>query len=558
MKRVLNDIKAFFQCKAYMIGLALIAVCGYGYTITHYAIGMDDTVIPLYFEEGLAPYVGRWSLFVINKIFHIADFAPWMVELVSVIIMMLSVTLWCVLWKRICESCIKLPIWCYVFVAGIFLSCPLISEVFVFYLHNGICLGYGVVALALMCLVNGLASESCRRYRWGQFVLSAVLLAVAMGFYESFMIVYIMGAVMCFFLVRLLYGKKEEDSICTGKILSWMGNGILVVTISMVIRTVVLFVVKMIFHLEELSRYDVLYRSLFGDLFTDSGELVMLLKRFLMKYYVHAVVYLPITVLVIALLFIGGYSLYSGIRKRDIMLPVCTVMIVVLPVFMSLVEGLATRYRSAQYVPVVGAFAVLLVIVEMHLHRTPKWIKMLGVLGISVLLFHQCTDMNKWFYVDYLKYENAKEVMSQIAYDLEREYDTSKPIVFRGAYTVPYEISEAAYISFSSEEYRLISRLTDWFDPHLKEKFHAENGKGYIFVETPVISTLQWGVTAFDGTSQQLIEFWKMHGYDSFSCETDLALIEEAERIRMEENMPGYPKTGYIRECEEYIIVNWQ
>ena len=47
-----------------------------------------------------------------------------------------------------------------------------------------------------------------------------------------------------------------------------------------------------------------------------------------------------------------------------------------------------------------------------------------------------------------------------------------------------------------------------------------------------------------------------MHGYGSFRCETDLNKIEDAERIRTEENMATYPQNGYIKECEEYIIVN--
>ena len=86
MKDLINDLKKFWQCKAYMIGLSLIAMGAYGFAVTHHAIGMDDTAVSLYFEEGLAPYVGRWSLFLINKIFHIGDFMPWMVELVSVMI----------------------------------------------------------------------------------------------------------------------------------------------------------------------------------------------------------------------------------------------------------------------------------------------------------------------------------------------------------------------------------------------------------------------------------------------------------------------------------------
>ena len=224
---------------------------------------------------------------------------------------------------------------------------------------------------------------------------------------------------------------------------------------------------------------------------------------------------------------------------------------------MSMVEGLATRYRSAQYVPIVGAFAVLLILIEFGLHKLPRWIPVCSYVLLGILIYNQCTDMNYWFYLDNLKYQDAKEVMSQIAYDLEKDYGTGKPIVFRGAYTVPKSISSGACVSFSSREYQWIAKLTDPIDPHLKEKYFLEKGSAYIFAESPVVSTLQWGVTAFDGTSQQLINFWKMHGYDSFTCVTDLDIIEEAEQIRAGENMPGYPKPGYIKECDEYIIVNF-
>ena len=557
MKKLLNDIKAFCCCKAYMITLALTAACAYGYAITHYAIGMDDTVIPLYFEEGLAPYVGRWSLFVINKLFHIADFIPWMVELISVLILMLSVTLWCILWKRICErGGVVLPLWSYIFVAAVFLSCPLISEVYVFYLHNGICTGYGVTALALLCFMSSLSTKAEKAFQLKNIALSAALLTVALGFYESFIMAYIIGAVMCFFLVRLIHGKKGEEFCYQTKLICWMVNGLSVVAVSLVFRAVVLATIKAIYHLEKMNVYNVLYRRFLGDIFTTKGELAMIIKRFFARYYVDAVVYLPITVLVVSMIFIGLYSLYYGLRKRDIMLPICSAALVVLPLLMSIAEGLATRYRSAQYVPLVGAFAVLLLLIEFQRHKLPEWIPVCSYILLGILLFNQCADMNRWFYLDDRKYQDAKEVMNRVAHDLEKEYDTSKPLVFTGGYEVPYEIAKDAYVSFSSSEYKWISRLTDWFDPHLKEKYHAGNGKGYVFAESPIVSVLQWGVTAFDGTSQQLIEFMKMHGHGSFRCETNLEVIDEANRVKEAENMPAYPREGYIKECEDYIIIN--
>lgn len=236
------------------------------------------------------------------------------------------------------------------------------------------------------------------------------------------------------------------------------------------------------------------------------------------------------------------------------MVLLCTATLVLLPVCMSVMEGLDTRYRTAQYVPLVCAFAVLLLMIYLRLHKLPKWIMGCSYFVLAALIFNQCVDMNNWFYVDYLKYQHAKEMMDQIAYDLEKDCDITKPVIFKGGYEMPYEICEDAYVSFSSPEYRLICMLTDPIDPHLKEKYFSPHG--FCFGEGVLISVLEWGLTAFDGTSQQLIEFWEMHGHDSFTCETDMQVLEEAGRIREAQNMPGYPQKGYIMECEDYIIVS--
>jgi len=555
MKKIGNEISVFLKCRAYMVVLVLVSICSYGFSITHYSIGMDDTAIPLYFDEGVAPYVGRWSFFVINKIFHIhiGDFAPWMTELLSVIILMLSVTLWCILWKRVCEPGVVLPTWSYLFAAAVFISCPLISEVFVFYLHNGICIGYGLTALALISLMESLAAGRSRKDKIKKVLLASLFLTIALGFYESFAIVYGVGGIMAFLLLRRIYGKEGQGTNYCVKIGGWIGRGLFSVLISLLLRAVILFILGIAFDLKRLEIYNVLYRSLFGDNFREPGLLAMNLKRFYAMYYVNAVVYLPITVLVLSLMVIAAYSLVYGMKKKDIFLPVCSAAVIVLPILMSIVEGYATHYRSSQYVPLICAYAVLLLVIECAVHKMHRVFLVTGGFLWAILVYNQCADMNRWFYIDYLKYQDAARVMEQVAHDLEENYDVSKPVVIGGGYRVPYSITEDACCSFYSSQYGWICRLTDPIDPHLKEKYYAEGGHGYVFAEAPYVSVLQWGVTAFDGTNRQLIEFWRMHGY-TFQCVTDLEVIKEAGQIR--ENMPGFPAKGYIQEEKDYIIIN--
>lgn len=118
---------------------------------------------------------------------------------------------------------------------------------------------------------------------------------------------------------------------------------------------------------------------------------------------------------------------------------------------------------------------------------------------------------------------------------------------------VPYEIAKDAYLPFYSAKYQTMKKIADVVDPHLLEKYNAEDGRGYVFAETPVASTFRWGVTAFDGTPRELQAFWNMHGY-SFPIEMDLEKIDWAYDVL--DQIPPYPHAGYIYENEENIIIH--
>ncbi len=540
MKRLWNDLSYFLKNKIYMTVVCLTALFSYGFAMTHPSIGIDDTCIGLYFEEGLAPAVGRWVLYLINKIISLDMFLPWMTEVVAVAIFVLSVTLWCVLFRRLSKR--EISIWGYAIFASLFLSCPLISEVFVFYLHNGICLAYGLTALSILAMLDAL-EEGRVRY----LLIASVLLTIALGCYESFMIVYLVGLLMAFMVVRI---GGERVKRC---VLFYVPATVLV---AVVFRAVIVRVLQWMFGFAIPEDFTVTARGVVDTLTGNGMDLAMVLKRFWVMYYLNGFCYLPITVLVISIVAMIAYAIFKTIRKRDVFIGLAAIFIPIAPLAIVLIEGLPTHYRASQYVPLVGAFVAFLIFYEIAVVGRDKLRRVLSgvaiVLGL-VLLWNQSADMNKWFYVDYLKYEDTKQVMAQIAYDLEKEHDTSKPIIFKGAYMVPYEIAKDAYLPFYSPKYQTMKKIADTVDPHLLEKYNAEDGRGYVFAETPVASTFRWGVTAFDGTPRELQAFWNMHGYD-FKIETDLEVIDGAYDVL--DQIPPYPQAGYIYETEENIIIH--
>lgn len=549
MGKYIREAKMFLCNKVFLLIVGLTAACSYGFAVTHQTIGVDDTAIPLYFQDGIAPAAGRWCLYLVNKIFFVGDFTPWMVELVSVLLFGISVSLWCVLFYQLIGN--RVPIWGYAFFAAIFISCPLISEVFVYYLHNGICIAYGLTAIGLLLVSEAMKKGRSRTALIKYMSASAAVLTVALGFYESFIIVYAMGMLLFYFLLRLerkgQQGQYYDNPFC------WAGALAAVGVTAILLRSLILKLVCSIYSLAMPANFSLTYRSVFENTGQTLSDMFMVFKKFLVMYYLNAVCYFPIAVLVAgiaALLIVGTWYAF---RKRDVFILLPLLALPMLPVGMLLIEGRPTFYRASQYVPLIGAFAVLLLIMLWRQKKRPRIASGIAILCLCSLLWNQCMEMNQWFYVDYLKYEDAKLTMNTIAYDLKKEYDISKPIIFKGTYHVPYEITQSGYLSFDSPRYQFMKKITDLFDEHLLEKFNARDGRGYVFVETPVDSTLLWGVFAFDTTAGELEKFWRMHGQENLYVERDLDKINEAQN--MSEQMPGYPQNGYIRECEEYIIV---
>lgn len=548
MKAFWDDMKFFWSNKLCAAVVSLAAVYSYGFKIAHETIGIDDTCISLYFEEGLAPAVGRWTLFLANKLFHISDFAPWMTELTGVLLLLFAAAAWCVVFLRILGR--EKYMTAYAFFSALFLSCPLISEIYVYYLHNGISLAYGLTAMGLLVLLKALEAGTGWKQRGAAVLAAGVVLAVALGCYESFMIVFAEGMILLFLLARGWGNRKRKYTVSPW---AWGGATVATAVSALGVRWLALRLVLGIFHIEIPAGFGVEYRSVFAFMKQGTEELSMNLKRHLVKYFLNAFAYQPILILVLGFGILFLICTVAGIRKKDIFLPLAALALPALPMCMVAIEGKDTYYRAAQYVPLIGAFAVflLLMLVKEHL---PGACMAVSVALASILLWNQCAETNQWFYVDYMKYQDARRVMEQVAYDLEKGYDTAKPVVFRGAYYVPYEIAKGAYLEFDSVEYGWIRRIGDMVDPHLVEKYNAEDGHGYAFAETPVNSTLRWAATAFDGTAVQLGNFVKMLGHD-LVIETDLQNIDAADAIA--DDMFHFPEEGYIRDCGEYIIVNF-
>lgn len=571
MKKWLEDFQKFYRDRRYVLILALTAVCAYGFMVTHSTVGIDDTPYEYYFEEGLAVIVGRWVLFLLNKVVHISDFAPFLTDFAGVLLLMAAVTVWAVLFRRIFEN--SVPWYGYLFFAAVFLSCPLISEVYTYYLHNGIAIGYLACGVSLCCFREGLVrleAQSGRRLLPGwratrAFLGAAVGMWIAMGCYESFMIVWLQGVCLLLLTERFAGVRRRVfQALCIAGVVAVLG---------MVLRSAAIWLVTAVFQLDYLKD-DAVQRSITEMVawILEPGamsELAMVLKRMFVMYGVFAYAYYPIAVFLLAAVIIGLYSLWRTIRNKDVWCVLLMLAGLAVPLLLVVIECKATYYRSAQFLPLVCGYGALLAVYAVEnllaaiqsrrkakgsegrtTRRFTMAVRGVTVFLLCVILWNQCTDMNRWFYVDYLKYESAKDLAEQIALELERSFDSSKPVVFTGTYEAPEGIIKDAYVPIGSETYFKMKRITDIVDGHLLEKFYRSYG---VWVaQTPALSVIDWARYAFDN-DEEMARFFAMHGYEIVPM-TDSSVYEEAELFSVD--LPNFPQNGSIVDMGEYIIVH--
>lgn len=565
--------------RLYMGILLLTAVCAYGYKVTNVTIGIDDTPSLYYFEEGLIAIVGRWVLFLLNKVISLAEFAPFVTDFAAVLLLIAAAIVWSALFYSVFGE--KIPMTGYAYFAAVFVSCPLISEVFTYFLHNGIAIGYLSCAVSLCCMREW--QNSMRKPRKGsglwekpdcpavtKLAAAAVFLWIAMGCYESFMILWLAGLLLLLLSERIRLGTERTARTGERGVFGTLAGGALAALAAVLLRSLMIVVLTKAFHLEYLQG-EAVQRSvteMLGWMVQTGafGELIMILKRTFVLYGVFAYAYLPIRIFVLSAVVITVVTLVRVIRGRDLWALILLPTAYLAAFSLLFIEGKATLYRSAQFLPVFCGYGVLLFVYAVwkvtawwerktqksQNSRICRGVRGIAILVLAVIVWNQCMDMTKWFYIDKQKYDAAVQTVDQIALDLEQNFDTSKPVIFTGDYEIPYSMIQDAYVSYGSTTYFKMKRLTDLIDPDLLDKYNR-GSKGVWVAQTPALSVIDWGRYAFDSDAE-LVKFFAMHGH-SLVAEEDISLYEGAEKESLE--LPHYPQEGYIVDKGDYIIVHF-
>ena len=95
MKKIVNEykeqIRYFISNKKYCIPVIIVMILSYGFTITHYSIGLDDLCFNRYVKGTYILSAKRWGTWGLYNILGIEEFTPFWLDAVVAILMVVIV-----------------------------------------------------------------------------------------------------------------------------------------------------------------------------------------------------------------------------------------------------------------------------------------------------------------------------------------------------------------------------------------------------------------------------------------------------------------------------------
>ena len=542
MLKIRDELKQFAGNPFFCGGLLLVTIVSYITQLVSPTIGIDDTAYKLYFVDGVAPAAGRWVLFLLKYLFPM-DYNPYFMEFIGILLFAGSVLLWCVVFRRVFQN--RMPLQVYFFAACMFVSSPILAELSVWYLQNGIHLGYGFTALAVL-LFDDSCGERNIKGKGVRLVECMALLTVAVGLYESFVLVFIISVILVFAGRRMERGRQKTTLV------NWGASGGITLLGMLLFRTIIMKSMYVVFHLENQRLIN--QRGLGEGLVWLSGEkslkdAIYLCKSFFVKYYVAGIVYWPVLIAAIAMGIVVVWFAAGAVKKRDFSLVFAALMVVILPLLMSFLEGVPSYYRSAQYIPVLTSMAVLCTGACL-INQKGRRREIVLYICLVIVLYRQCYEMNKWLYVEKIKYEDARETVAELTDFLEENGWENMPVCFVGSYEMPDIIWDTVSVPKWSKKTALMDKIVALADPAIMEEY--ETKAGICAAETPRLNFVNWGRVAFHTYNRELHKFAYMHGLD---LQEDLNTEHYREAEQLLKDSGVFPAADSVTVQKDFIAI---
>lgn len=512
----------------YYLPTIFCCLVAYTFSLTNRTVSIDDMAQDWYYGDiGLKIQGLRWGELLINNLFSIEKYTPYLDRFLGLLCFLVSATLINAILYHLDDN--KKSIWKYSIFSLVFTTYPLINEMWDFYLPLFIGVEFVIVAFSI------LHQHINKKYSISTIIFVGVLNSIVVAGYESLVFVYIALVFVVLYEEYAYRGKKGLD---------WIKEGFsyaLPLFVAMILKFAIGYILIIVTNTTYLAN---------GD--SEINWLTIGFKQSLMKvlynayYYVlRGLSYMPITEFVISLFVFIVLTIKYQIKHRNGSSFIALFLIISL-FGLSLLQGLRLNYRSAQTIQLFVPYVFFLVLREIDNHG----IKVIFYSVLCIFLFtgfRQSVMLHQILALNNQRSSNEAVIVQQIGRDLYANFDCSKTVIFCGEYHIGDFIQSQISLKEGSLAYKAelaVRKLTG----------HDERYEVIEYVDTDVNSVLNWSKRAFF-SQKMMSELFSYYGYNINTLDSIpqdwKAYLKQFEDMAEENDMGTYA----IKDMGDYILV---
>lgn len=513
-----QGFKKFFLNPLYIFPVLISTILCYAYYLTHETVTIDSLSSDRYYH-GLLVAQGRLTATIIENYLGFEHLPIAVENIIGLICFILGATVFCIIFDKAKPQSNVLP---YTFFTCLYITFPLMNEYFMF--KGSVLTTGGSILLVSFALYFALKIKNLI----ASILISSIFIFFAYSWYESFILVYI-GAVFLL-LILLADGQKSQKELFFNGF--WLAPTLF---LGFSLEEIISNAIINICNITQDNNNAVGTAWL-----SSSATLKSFFYDFIYSFVSKIFCYAPFTILFI---FLAVAFVLMILQTKSTKKPILIFFYLGLALtvfFLSIYRGAESAYRTEQGIPFyIGAITLLLSSKIINLN-SKKALKIIASLSLVIILTVQICSSNYWYHVNVLRDKEEKQVVCNIAKDLEK-YDKNKPVIFIGYYQLSNNIEDKYAVKKDSVAGKIINYTSK----------KAKKSYTYTACQTSISSYISWSIYSFSSANVELEKFFSSCGYD-FKLGTNEQFKEATKKYI---NIPSYNDSGYILDAGDYIVV---
>lgn len=513
-----QGFKKFLLNPLYIFPVLISTILCYAYYLTHETVTIDSLSSDRYYH-GLLVAQGRLTATIIENYLGFEHLPIAVENIIGLICFVLGATVFCIIFDKAKPQSNVLP---YTFSTCLYITFPLMNEYFMF--KGSVLTTGGSILLVSFALYFALKIKNLI----ASILISSIFIFFAYSWYESFILVYI-GAVFLL-LILLADGKKSQKELFFNGF--WLAPTLF---LGFSLEEIISNAIINICNITQDNNNAVGTAWL-----SSSATLKSFFYDFIYSFVSKIFCYAPFAILFI---FLGVAFVLMILQTKSTKKPILIFFYFGLALtvfFLSIYRGAESAYRTEQGIPFYIGAITLLLSSKIINSNGKKALKIIASLSLVIILTVQICSSNYWYHVNVLRDKEEKQVVCNIAKELEK-YDKNKPVIFIGYYQLSNNIEDKYTVKKDS----VAGRIIDYTSKKAKKSYT------YTACQTSISSYISWSICPFSSANVELKKFFNSCGYD-FKLGTNEQFKEATKKYI---NIPSYNDSGYILDAGDYIVV---